>query len=111
MPDEEVVVIGKKFSGNTQIVLNIKAIITIVSLLIVIGSSVFTIVNTKLNKANESINKLEEKVVTYNTVVTTVQSQNKIILLYYGIDLGVEAEEASLARRTASDSPPTLPGQ
>jgi len=110
MSDEVVIVNGKKFSGNTQIVLNTKAVIAILSFLIFIGSTVFGIVNSKLNKANGNINQLEQKLETYNTAVTTVQSQNTIILLHYGIDLEVEAE-AALERRTESDSPPTLPGQ
>lgn len=108
MPDPEAQIGGKKINGNTQIVLNLKAIIIIVSLIISAGSTIFGLTNAKLNKANENINALEQKVDGYSTTVNSVQSQNKIILLHYGIDIEVEAEEAALARRNADGRPGSL---
>jgi len=110
MPEPEAVINNKRINGNTQIVLNLKSISVIVGLLISIGSTIFGLVNSKLNDANDNINQLEQKVEGYNTVVTTVQSQNKIILLHYGIDIEVEAREAVETNRSEDGRPESLNG-
>ena len=108
-----------RLNGNTQIVLNLKAISVIVGLIITVGSSVFGLVNRKLNNIESDfntnqielkgeINKLDQSLDEYKQKVTTVQSQNTIILQYYGIDLTAEAAVAAEARREdgrPSDSP------
>lgn len=110
MPEPEVEINGKKFDGSTQIVLNVKAVIAIISLVVIMASTIFGVVNSKLNAANSNINVLEEKVDGYNTTVTTVQAQNEIILQHYGIDIGIEAEEAARARRNSDGRPSSLNG-
>ena len=110
MPDPEAQVGGNKISGNTQITLNLKAVIVIAGLIISLGGTIFGVVNSKLSNLNDEINTLEEKVDGYNNTVTSVQSQNVIILQHYGIDIEVEAEEAARARRENDGRPASLGG-
>jgi len=110
MPESEAEINGKKINGNTEIRLNLKSLSVIAGLLISIGSTIFGIVNSKLNDANNNINQLEQKVEGFNNSVTTVQSQNKIILLHYGIDIEVETTIAAEATRGTDGRPESLGG-
>jgi len=110
MPEPEVEIQNKKINGNTEIRINLKFLSVLGGLLITIGSAIFGLVNTKLNDANDNINALEQKVEGYKTAITTVQSQNRIILLHYGIDIEVEAEIAAEDARSEGVRPTSLNG-
>lgn len=99
---------GKKINGNTPIVLNLKALVVIIGLIISGGSTIFGVISSKINKTNDSINALEQTVEGYNTTVTSVQAQNVIILKHYGIDIEIDAEEVARARRDNNGRPGSL---
>lgn len=108
MPEAAGEINGNKINGNTQIVLNLKAISIIIGIILSIGGSIFGVINSKLSKLSTEINTLEEKVEIYNKTATSVQAQNIIILQHYGIDIEIDAEEAARLRQENNGRPSSL---
>jgi len=109
MPEPEVIVNNKTLNGSTQIVLNLKSIIVIISLIISIGGTIFGVVSNKLNKLDDKIIKLsEEDIKTIEDKLNTVNAQNTFIMKFYNIDVEFEAEQSAEARRNEGERPRSL---